>query len=340
MVKLNTDKSVATTPFSIAIRTVFLHLTKACNLRCNYCYFSARKPLPNEMSTAELLGLWPELVSIRPQSVVFTGGEPLLRPDLLQLFSALRDADPEHRVARCLNTNGHLVTPAFARDLVGLVNEIRVSLDAMPARNDVMRGSGNFEAAVRALDIFYAAGFEPKVLVTLTSVSLPDLEELICFLLKRKITRINVNGFRPIGRGKGREEWRPDLLAASKVVERASGQLYPERNVLPQAAESHTQRHCGVGQFLNIMPNGDVFPCHVLTRSEYRCGNVREQSLVEICGQNGLLGELAQLDFREMAKDEPRLTELAQGSTCMGNVYAKTRDLKLWKTKLSLRIIE
>jgi radical SAM protein with 4Fe4S-binding SPASM domain len=40
------------------------------------------------------------------------------------------------------------------------------------------------------------------------------------------------------------------------------------------------------------MPNGDVFPCHVLTEREFRGGNVREQSLVEICRRNGLLGQL------------------------------------------------
>lgn len=41
--------------------------------------------------------------------------------------------------------------------------------------------------------------------------------------------------------------------------------------------------NCGVGSFLNIMPNGDVFPCHVLTQREFRCGNVREDGLLEIC---------------------------------------------------------
>src|SRR5574341_532602 len=180
---------------TVSLKNVFLHMTKACNLHCSYCYFSARKPLPDEMTTEEFTRLWPAIVTLRPQKVVFTGGEPLLRQDILDLVRGLRDADPEHHVLRCLNTNGHLVTPELAHDLVGLADEVRVSLDALPARNDALRGVGNFDAAVRALEYYYTVGFEPKVLVTLTSASLPDLEELLCFLIRKKITRINLNGF-------------------------------------------------------------------------------------------------------------------------------------------------
>src|SRR5689334_16030831 len=95
---------------TVPFRNVFLHVTKACNLHCTYCYFSAKKPLPDEMTTEDFARLWPEMVKVRPQKVIFTGGEPLLRPDILDLLRGLRDADPEHRILRCLNSNGHLVT--------------------------------------------------------------------------------------------------------------------------------------------------------------------------------------------------------------------------------------
>ena len=42
------------TPATVALRSVFLHLTKACNLRCDYCYFSVSRPLPDELTRAEL----------------------------------------------------------------------------------------------------------------------------------------------------------------------------------------------------------------------------------------------------------------------------------------------
>jgi MoaA/NifB/PqqE/SkfB family radical SAM enzyme len=212
------------------------------------------------MTTREFARLRREVVALRPQKVVFTGGEPLLRSDMLDLLRGLRDADPDHRVLQCLNTNGHLVTPELARQLVGLADEVRVSLDALPARNDALRGVRNFDAAVRALEYYYAVDFEPKVLVTLTSLSLPDLEELLCFLLEKKITRINLNGFRPIGRGKGKWEWRTDPKEVQAAVQQAWKRCYPDQPAPLEPLESETQCHCGVGRFLNVMPRWRCLP--------------------------------------------------------------------------------
>jgi MoaA/NifB/PqqE/SkfB family radical SAM enzyme len=324
------------TPATVPLQNVFLHVTKACNLSCHYCYFSARKRLPDEMAIDEFWALYPQLVALRPKKVVFTGGEPLLRPDMLDLLRGLKAADPEHRVLRCLNTNGHRVTPHLAEQLVGLADEVRVSLDALRERNDALRGRGNFDAAVKALETYYAVGFEPKVLVTLHADGVADLEELLCFLFEKKITRVNLNGFRPIGRGSGHWEWRADPKAVQAAVNRAWQRCYPDRPLPPNPIPIEEQTHCGVGKFLNILPNGDVFPCHVLTDREFRCGNVREQSLQAICRQSGLLGQLANLDFRELAQQDPQFAGLTRPGTCMGNVYAQTKSSPVWGKNLPI----
>jgi mycofactocin biosynthetic radical S-adenosylmethionine protein MftC len=300
------------------------------------CYFSAHKPLPDEMTTEEFAAMWPALVAVHPQKVIFTGGEPLLRLDILDLLRGLRDADPEHRVLRCLNSNGHLVTPEFARAVVGLADEVRVSLDGFAERNDALRGAGNFEAAVRALEYYYAVGFEPKVLVTVSSQSLPDLEELLCFLIEKRIMRINLNPFRPIGRGRGHGEWRANPVEVRAAVQRAWKRCYPDQPMPPEPPETTMQRHCGVGYFLNIMPNGDVFPCHVLTDREFRSGNVREQSLLEICQRHGLLGKLASLDVAQLALQDEQVATLTHTYTCLGDIYAQTRSRSVWANTLPL----
>jgi MoaA/NifB/PqqE/SkfB family radical SAM enzyme len=248
----------------------------------------------------------------------------------------LTQADPEHRELRGLNSIGHLVTPELARSLVGLADEVRVSLDALPERNDALRGRGNFDAALRALECYYAVGFEPKVLVTVTSVSVPDLEELLVLLVGRKLTRINLNGFRPIGRGRGHDEWAADAQQVREAARRAWRRCYPERPLPPEPPAQAAQAHCGVGQFLNVMPNGDVFPCHVLTDPEFRCGNVRERSLLDICRAGGLLGRLAGLDFSDLARQDGRLTPLTRAGTCLGSVYEQTRSRPVWRTSLPL----
>jgi MoaA/NifB/PqqE/SkfB family radical SAM enzyme len=318
---------------SAFIDTVFLHVTKACNLRCAYCYFSASEPLPDEMTSDELTRVWAGIVSVRPLKVVFTGGEPLLRSDIFELLSGLREVDRGHDIVRCLNTNGHLVTPSLARDLVGLVDEVRVSIDGLTERNDKLRGHGSFAAALQALEWLHAVGFEPKALITVTAVTAPDLTELLCLLFSKNITRINLNGFRPIGRGAGHHDWTPVPDDVRSAVLRAWARYYPDdpppRDPLRQAGCIN----CGVGSFLNIMPNGDVFPCHVLTQPEFRCGNLRRQSLADICAQNGLVGQLSRLDFAKLADRNHALGEL-RSISCMGNTYRATRSLAVWREHL------
>lgn len=311
---------------TVVPETVFLHVTKACNLRCAYCYFSAARALPDEMSAGELGELWPDLVRVRARKVVFTGGEPLLRPDLIELLEAMRASDPHHDVVRCLNTNGHLVTPALARRLVGLVDEIRVSLDALAARNDALRGSGNFDAALGALACLYDAGFEPKALVTVTAESLPDLEDLLCLLVERRITQINLNPFRPIGRGAALSALVVDPAAVDAVVQRAWRRAHSDRFTRQASQAAVSQTTCGVGSFLNILPNGDVFPCHVLTDAAFRCGSLRESRLVDICRREGRLGQLRDLDFGELARRDPSLHRLTRAGACLGDVLATECD--------------
>lgn len=319
----------------VLIKTIFLHVTKACNLRCVYCYFSANRPLPDEMATNEFGRLWGGIVSIRPRKVVFTGGEPLLRPDLFELLRGLREADADHHILRCLNTNGHLVTPQLAQSLVGLADEVRVSIDGLAERNDKLRGQGSFEAALRALECFHSVGFEPKALVTLTSACVPDLEELVCLLLGKKITRINLNGFRPIGRGAAQGDWGANSEEIQSAVARAWSRNCPDRPLPEDPFRRHKCSNCGVGSFLNIMPNGDVFPCHVLTDPELRCGNVRQNSLPEICRKNGLIGQLASLDFGELAAKDRKLEEL-RVIPCMGSKYRTTKTLAVWRQHLPM----
>lgn len=321
----------------VPLKNVFLHVTKACNLNCTYCYFSARKPMADEMTTDEFAVLWPQLAALRPEKVVLTGGEPLVRGDVLELLQGLRDADLEHHIKRCLNTNGHLVTPELARCLVGLADEVRVSLDGLRERNDALRGTGNFDAALHALRTFYDVGFEPKILITITAGNVDDLEELICLLHQHKLTRLSFNNFRPIGRGEGRWDWRADPARVRDALTRARQRCYPDAPLPVDDVEVEQEScHCGVGTMLNILPNGDVFPCHVLTSSEFCCGNVRKQNLLEICRSNGLLGDLASLDFRHLAKADEKLSDLARRGVCMGNVYARTKQSPAWKESLPI----
>jgi Predicted Fe-S oxidoreductases len=320
---------------AVSLRNVFVHVTKACNLRCTYCYFSADRALADEMTTREFRHLWPDMVSVSPRKVIFTGGEPLLRTDIDSLLGGLAEADPGHRLLRCLNTNGHLVTTKLAKQMIGLVDEFRVSVDGLAHSNDTFRNSGNFDHAVAALDILYSAGFEPKVFITVSTVTLADTEKLLAFLVRRGIHRFNINLLRPIGRGIKQSSLIPDPASAQDALERAFRSLGLGAAEREATSSPKLVSHCGVGKFLNLMPNGDVFPCHALTRREFRLGNVRETSLTEICGPEGALGAFQRLEFDRFSADDRIYAALAS-KVCLGEVYNDTTRSLLWKQTLPL----
>ena len=127
---------------TIRLENIFLHVTQSCNLSCSYCYFSAGRAMPNEMKTSDFASLWSDVVNLRPRKVIFTGGEPLLRKDIFQLLSSLKDADQQHVLKACLNTNGFFINKDIAQLLVGLVDEVRISLDAMQRKTMIFVEKG------------------------------------------------------------------------------------------------------------------------------------------------------------------------------------------------------
>jgi MoaA/NifB/PqqE/SkfB family radical SAM enzyme len=215
-----------------------------------------------------------------------------------------------------------------------------VSLDAFAVQNDAFRGKGNFDAAMRALELYRAAGFDPKVLLTVTRQTLPGLERFLIFLIERGFTSLNVHWFRPIGRGRGHDEWSVNAVEIGQSIRRAFARFGVGEVRFCDQDGGEQQQNCGVGRFLNIMPNGDVFPCHVLTDPEFRCGNVRTQKLMDICRQNGLLGQLAGLDFSTIARQEPGVSDLTKAGACLGAVYAEKPELRVWRDHLSLPAVQ
>ena len=65
---------------------VIWNLTRRCNLTCTHCYaFSADHAYPGELSTEEVFGVMDDLKAFRVPVLILSGGEPLLRPDLMDI---------------------------------------------------------------------------------------------------------------------------------------------------------------------------------------------------------------------------------------------------------------
>jgi len=139
---------------------VVFNCTRRCNLRCRHCYSAS----DNEAGRDELTGdearaMIDDLAAFGCPVLLFSGGEPLLRPDVMPLIAHARSAG----MRAVLSTNGTAITPALAGQLAAVgLNYVGISLDgATPEVNDRFRGTpGAFDQAVAGIRHCRTAGLK------------------------------------------------------------------------------------------------------------------------------------------------------------------------------------
>ncbi|NUE03978.1 TIGR04347 family pseudo-SAM/SPASM protein [Halorubraceae archaeon YAN] len=180
---------------------VVWNTTKRCNLYCSHCYATADTDgLPNELSTTEGKQLIDQLAEFGVPVLLFSGGEPLIREDLVELVSYAADSG----IRPVLSTNGTLLTESKATALreAGLAYA-GISVDGLSERNDEFRGKdGAFEAAVRGIEACLASGLKTGLRYTITKHNAPDLINIVDLLTDVGVDRFCFYHLDYGGRGK------------------------------------------------------------------------------------------------------------------------------------------
>jgi radical SAM protein with 4Fe4S-binding SPASM domain len=180
---------------------VVWNITRACNLKCVHCYNdSGTDRADDELSTKEAKAVLDDLSQFGVPSVLFSGGEPLMRDDLFELI----DYAVEKNLRTVISTNGTLITEdAASRMKQHKVSYVGISLDGIGKVNDKFRGvAGAFDKAVRGIKNCQAAGVRIGLRLTLTKRNVQDLESWFDFFEAENIERACFYHFVPSGRGK------------------------------------------------------------------------------------------------------------------------------------------
>ncbi len=179
---------------------VVWNITRACNLKCVHCYNdSGTAPASNELTTAEAFAVLDDLAKFGVPSVLFSGGEPLMRRDLMELL----DYATQLGLRAVISTNGTLVTPETAKEIRQRgVSYVGISLDGIGEVNDRFRGMGGaFDKAVRGIRNCRDAGVRVGLRLTLTRRNVQDIEKLFEFFDAERIERVCFYHLVPGGRG-------------------------------------------------------------------------------------------------------------------------------------------
>ena len=296
---------------------VIWEVTQACDLACIHCRACAQ-PLrhPLELTTYEGFELLDEIKRFGQPLLVFTGGDPLLRPDIFNLITY----GTERGLRVTMTPSG---TPLLTKENImkaknaGL-KRLAISLDGSTAAiHDAFRGvRGSYDWTMAGILAAREIGLPLQIHTTMTRHNLSDLESLAKKMCEFSIVLWSVFFLVPTGRGKHEDNLRPEeyenvfhfLYDLSKQVPfdiKTTAAPHYRRVVLQRrkadrrtgnksvpVAEKRFQPGFSIGEgigrapkgvndgvgFIFISHTGEIFPSGFLPLS---AGNIRKKSLVE-----------------------------------------------------------
>ena len=193
-----------------------LSVTQRCDLRCAYCRPARDCESPRELcDLEELTELAAACVELGVKKIRLTGGEPLVRPDLVELVGRLRALPGLEEL--CLTTNGQRLAELAAPLRAAGLDRLNISLDSLrPARYRALTG-GELERTLAEIEAAEAAGFTGLRLntVLLRGVNEDELAEL-AGLARTHPWSVRFIELMPIGPGAAMPE---AFLPAARVLE-------------------------------------------------------------------------------------------------------------------------
>jgi radical SAM protein with 4Fe4S-binding SPASM domain len=345
------------------------NLTYRCNLACEHCYLDAGgTPLPpqgaenarrgprllgmanfadrSELGTEDCFKVIDDIVAFAPECLtILTGGEPLLRRDILEIVQRAA----ERGLWVVVGTNGVRITENVARRLADAgARGLSLSLDALdPERHDRFRNvRGAWHNTVEGAEILNRTGLPFIVQTTAGSHNLDELDAIADFAHERLAAKVwNLYFLVPTGRGQFVSDMTPaqydEVLASLYRIQRkydrrmlVNAKCAPHyiKTVLENAgAETDPKIRtysggaggCPAGtHYMGIRPNGDVTPCPYLP---VFAGNLRRTALTDLWNSSELF-----TDIRRRSSLGGRCGACEMNAHCGGcraRAYGMTGDL-------------
>lgn len=328
------------------------NLTYRCNLACEHCYLDAgwkpRVRTPEfadrrELDTQQCKKIIDDIVDFAPECVtILTGGEPLLRRDILEIIQY----GHQRALWMVVGTNGVLITESLAIRLKEEgVRGLALSLDSVdPQRHDAFRRvRGAWENTVNGAALLNQVELPFIVQTTVARLNLNELEEIAEFACSELEARVwNLYFLVPSGRGQFTSDLEPEeydrvLAALRRIQKNYKGRMLVNAKCAPHYTRYLFERDpespflkvfqggaggCPAGtQYMGIRPNGDVTPCPYLPVFG---GNLRTDSLSAIWKGSTVFQQIRQRKVLGGRCGECEFSSYCGG--CRARAYGMTGD--------------
>ncbi|MHB1276581.1 MAG: putative heme d1 biosynthesis radical SAM protein NirJ2 [Candidatus Humimicrobiaceae bacterium] len=282
--------------------------TNQCNMFCKHCYRDAGVKASKELSTGEGKSLLDEIAKAGFKIMIFSGGEPLMRPDIYELIEHSRKLG----LRPVLGSNGTLITKKIAQKLKDFgVMRIGISLDSIKKRkHDMLRVyPGAWDKAVRGMKYCKEVQLPFQIHTTVMDWNQHEVSDIVDFAVETGAVAHHTFFLVPSGRAKNIEE---ESLRAEQyedlLVKLMKKQQEVEIEIKPVCAPQFMRiakemgmdlrfgRGCLAGiAYCIISPKGKVQPCAYL---DIEAGNVRKTPFSEIWSDSKVFKKLRTCEYK------------------------------------------
>lgn len=293
-------------------------ITTRCNLRCKHC---RTESVDYDLSLEQVEIIAQKLAHPQRRIVFLSGGEPLIRKDIVQIVKIFKKYIP----CVCINTNSLLLTEELLDQLIEAgLNYIQVSLDGLKETHDYMRGTGNFDKAIDKLRMINQKDIKLHISCCISLLNIDTMYDFAKELLVNQGISVDILGFKrfiPKNQMAGKYNLGVNglkqLYANFEEVKKGFSNIttvvvdFPQKNVFNvEKVESVMKKYnltcSGCSAATGgpcIRADGNVSPCSLLY---VQAGNIFADTLeeiyesdpfVEICNRN-LKGKCGNCKYR------------------------------------------
>jgi len=270
---------------------VIFEVTRRCNLDCTMCYVVSHDSAhPDELSTDEVKDVLDQLAAAGTLKLTFSGGEPFMRPDFLDLVEYARTL----AFSIDILTNGTLIGPQTVQRLKELA-VWQVSISLLGARSETHDGitgkSGSFSRAVQALRLLKEAGIKPRIKTLVMKRNFDEYPDIIAmakqmgipYSLDPTVSSRNDGNLDTLDLNLSENQFKALINNPSLGPRSLSFNGEDLQSSRKERLEGYL---CKAGiSFCDISWNGDVLPCMQYQQS---AGNVRKQRFIDIWRESPL----------------------------------------------------
>ena len=236
-----------------------ISFTRACNLNCRFCYADCGpSPGPDELDLETWKRVLDELIDLGAICFLFEGGEPLIRPEFVDLVSHVSD-----RALCRVRTHGVLIDLTMARRLRA-ANTGTVLIDlfsADPEVHDFLTGTpGSFDKAVGGLRALQEVGLPVEFLAILNRHNIDGMQRYFEFAHELGVDTVGI--LRPYPLGRARKRWREMCPSLDEMTSMLESLDIPSGLKLNQSWHPNNANCCW--QMAAIDPDGRSIGCAYL----------------------------------------------------------------------------